>query len=56
MIDGKMAKFWDEARGAACRLCTATKLDLKELYFIKNGFPINSTIQSAEQIVREVYV
>ena len=50
----KMTKLCDGAGGAACQLCTATKFDLKDLYFIRNGFPINRTIQTAKQIFEEV--
>ena len=56
MVDGKMAKLCDGAGGAACQLCTATKFNLKDTYFIRNGFPINRTIQSAKQIFEEVDV
>ena len=30
MVDGKMAKVYNGAGGAACQLCTATKFDLNE--------------------------
>ena len=45
MVDGKMAKLCDGAGGAACQLCTATKFDLKDIYFIRNGFPISDYLK-----------
>ena len=34
MIDGKMAKLLDGAGGSSCQLCTASKCQLKDLYFV----------------------
>ena len=38
------------AGGASCQLCTATFSELKDLELVKNGFPINMTINSAKEI------
>ena len=54
MIDGKMAKLLDGAGGSSCQLCTASKCQLKDLYFVRTGYPINRTISSAKQIFDEV--
>ena len=53
-IDEKMAKLCDGAGGASCQLCTASKSHLKDLYFVRTGYPINRTISSAKQIFDKV--
>ena len=35
-------------------MCTASKSQLKDLYFVRTGYPINRTISSAKQIFDEV--
>ena len=54
MIDGKMSQLLSGAGGASCQLCTASHDELKDLEFIRSGYPINITISSALDIFRTI--
>ena len=50
----KMAAILDGLGGEACHLCIATREQIKDVQFVKHGFPINRFIDSAIQIFTEV--
>ena len=50
LFDTKMAAILDGAGGASCHLCTSTKEQLNDIELIQQGFPINRSIDSANQI------
>ena len=49
LFDSKMAAILDGA-GASCHLCTTTKELINDIELIQQGFPINRSIHSANQI------
>ena len=49
-----MADILDGARGAPCHLSTCTRNQMKDIKFIKQGIPINRSIDSAIEIFAEV--
>ena len=46
MFDEKMSSILSGAGGASCQLCTAKFTELKDLDFIRAGYPINRTISA----------
>ena len=54
LFDTKMAAILDGAGGSSCHLCTATKEQLHDIDLIQQGFPINRSIEAANQIFNEV--
>ena len=53
LFDTKMAAILDGAGGAPCHLCTCTQNQLKDIDLIKQGIPINRSIDSAIEIFAE---
>ena len=51
-----MSALLSRAGGASYQLCTATFSELKDLELVKNGLPINRTINSAKEIFDTVDV
>ena len=54
LFDTKMAAILDGAGGVSCHLCTSTKDQLNDIELIQQGFPINRSIDSANQIFDEM--
>ena len=54
LFDTEMAAILDGAGGASCHLCTITRDQLKDIDLIKQGFPINRSIEKAFQIFEDV--
>ena len=54
LFDTKMAAILDGAGGKACHLCTCTRNQMKDIELIKQGIPINSSIDSAIEIFAEI--
>ena len=54
MFDGKMSSILSGAGGAICQLCTVKFTELKDLDFIRTGYPINRTISAARLIFDSV--
>ena len=50
MFDGKMSAILSGAGGASCQLCTTQFNQLKDLDFIRAGYPINRSISNAKLI------
>ena len=49
-----MAALLDGARGAVCHLCTATMSQINDKELIRQGYPINRSIELAKQLFEEV--
>ena len=54
MYDGKMSAILSGAGGASCHLCTTQFNQLKDLDFIRAGYPINRSISNAKLIFDSV--
>ena len=54
LFDTKMAAILDGAGGAPSHLCTCTRNQLKDIDLIKQGIPINRSINSEIEIFAEV--
>ena len=54
LFDIKMAAILDGAGGGSCHLCTLTKEQLHDIDLIQQGFPINRSIEAANQIFNEI--
>ena len=54
LFDTKMAAILDGAGGAPCHLCTCTRNQMMDIELIKQGIPINRSIDSAIEIFAEV--
>ena len=54
LFDTKMAALLDGAGGAVCHLCTATMSQINDKEFIRQGYPINRSIELAKQLFEEV--